>query len=358
MKNIIKEMINDSPVAMISYAEFINAALYHPMLGYYMKDKVKIGKGGDFITTSNISDVFGETISKWYAEQSANHNLPPVVCEIGAGNGRFARAFIDGWRRHSGGSLEYRIVEMSPYHRRLQSEALQGYSNVVQYRSLDELEAFEGLVFSNELFDALPVHVVQKVKGTIMEAMITVQDGHVFTEQLVPVNNGEILRFLQDNKINLAEGQRMEIPLAMEPTVKQMARVLTRGLVLTVDYGYFSEEWMEPARRKGSLRGYHNHAMINNILEQPGEADITSHVHFDALLRQGEAHGLRCIDILRQDEFLLKNGILEELAENYDPNPFSATSKRNRAIRSLIIPGGMSAAFHVIVQGKSAHIVK
>jgi len=150
----------------------------------------------------------------------------------------------------------------------------------------------------------------------------------------------------------LNEQQRIEIPLQMETMVRSMAKALQRGLILTVDYGYTNEEWLEPARRNGSLRGYYKHQQFNQILELPGEMDITSHVHFDALVKMGDHYKLKFVQKWRQDEFLLAAGILEELQENHDPNPFSETSKRNRAIRSLIIPGGMSASFHVILQEK------
>jgi SAM-dependent MidA family methyltransferase len=126
--------------------------------------------------------------------------------------------------------------------------------------------------------------------------------------------------------------------------------------VVTADYGYTNEEWMNPRRAEGSLRGYHQHRMINNVLEDPGEMDITTHIHFDYLIQKGEQVSLRFLSKLRQDEFLLKTGILKELEDHYDPNPFSEVSKRNRAIRSLIMPSGMSSYFHIIIQLKGLHL--
>ena len=109
---------------------------------------------------------------------------------------------------------------------------------------------------------------------------------------------------------------------------------------------------MEPQEAKGSLRGYYQHQMIDNVLQHPGEMDITTHIHFDWLIQKGEQAELEFHSKLRQDEFLLKAGILKELENHYDPNPFSEVSKRNRAIRSLIMPSGMSSFFHLVIQQK------
>jgi SAM-dependent MidA family methyltransferase len=134
--------------------------------------------------------------------------------------------------------------------------------------------------------------------------------------------------------------------------VWEIAQSLIKGMVVTADYGYTLEEWMDPRRSKGSLRGYYQHQMIDDVLQHPGEMDITTHIHFDYLIQKGEQVELELITKLRQDEFLLKSGILNELANHYDPNPFSEVSKRNRAIRSLIMPSGISTYFHVVIQQK------
>ncbi|WP_423407389.1 class I SAM-dependent methyltransferase [Heyndrickxia sp. MSNUG] len=353
MKEIISKVIASSPHKMISYAKYMELALYHPSKGYYIKNRQKIGKGGDFYTTSNVSDIFGKLIGKWFATNIGSLDLPPFICEIGAGNGRFARAFISGWNECSDAALTYYIVEESPYHRELQSEALGRLDNVhvVHAPTYADSGMNEGLVFSNELFDAFPVHVIEKRQDVIQEVFITCENEQLI-EKFVPVENEEIIAFLQEQNIELIEGQRIEIPLAMEGFIKSIAETLSKGIIITVDYGYTKEQWMEPSRKKGSLRGYYQHQMYHDVLQMPGEMDITSHVHFDALISQGEKYGLSFLQKKRQDEFLLSIGILQELENHYDPNPFSETSKKNRAIRSLIMPGSISQSFDVIIQGK------
>lgn len=347
----LKNLITTSPSKLITYEDFISAVLYHPELGYYMKNKQKIGRRGDFITTSNISAFFGKMAARWFAFLCQENQIAPVFCEVGAGNGRFAHAFMTEWKDEMKTPLRYIIVETSPYHRKLQNELLDKDFIFEQAASLNELESFEGMIFSNELFDALPVHVIEKDKGCLFEVMIGIKNEQLFEEKM-PLTNRDIIHFLKENHLHLKGKQRIEIPLQMESMVHKMSAILTKGLIVTVDYGYTYEEWMEPSRRKGSLRGYYQHGMIENVLEHPGEMDITSHVHFDWLIKAGEQFQLNFLLKLRQDEFLLKTGILQELQNHYDPNPFSEISRRNRSIRSLIIPSGISSYFHVLIQQK------
>jgi SAM-dependent MidA family methyltransferase len=354
MENFIKNYIINTKLGYITYAEFIEKVLYHPELGYYMKDRMKIGREGDFITTSNFANIYGKILAKWYSKLVLKLGIPANVFEIGAGTGRFAKSFIDEWAKIMSVPLSYTILETSPYHRLLQQENINFNENIKQVISLQDIKAFSGLVFSNELFDALPVHVIQKQNNQLVEIMVTLQNDRLVEKQ-VPLDNEGILKFLSSHNIQLNEAQRIEIPLAMINLIHSISEVVSEGLILTVDYGYSRQEWKEPAHKNGSLRGYYKHQMIHDVLLHPGEMDITSHIHFDALIEAGENVGFSFIQKLRQDEFFLSIGILDELQDDYDPNPFSEKSKQNRAIRSLIMPSGISPAFHTILQHKNLH---
>lgn len=355
MKTYIKSLIKNTSSQLITYEEFMSAALYHPTLGYYMKEVEKIGPRGDFITTSNISDLFGRIFAKWFIKKVEIEGVLPAVCEIGGGNGRFAKAFMEEWRERSSISLQYAIVESSPYHRQLQRDLLPDTSMLKQVERLSDLPTFEGLIFSNELFDALPVRVIEKEHGELFEVMIGVNSDK-FIEERIPLEDGRITDYLQESGFILKENQRIEIPLAMDQMLQDISSILTRGFVVTVDYGYTNEEWMEATHRKGSLRGYSKHQMITDPLRYPGEMDLTTHIHFDRLVKKGEDFGLHFLSKQRQDEFLLSEGILDELEEHFDPNPFSRQSKKNRAIRSLIMPSGMSHYFQVLIQQKNINM--
>lgn len=351
MISYLKSLITNSATHLITYADYMEAVLYHPELGYYMKSKQKIGKQGDFITTSNISDIYGRLVAKWFARVCRENDLEPVFCEIGAGNGRFAHAFLQEWDDSIRTPLTYIIVESSQYHLKLQNELLNPRFSVKQVNGLNELEPFEGMVFSNELFDAMPVHVIEKEDGQLYEVMIGMKNGTLYEDRVL-LTNPAIHSFLEGSMLELKEKQRIEVPLLMERMIQDISRVLTKGLVVTADYGYTKEDWKHPSRRKGSLRGYYQHQMIDNVLEHPGEMDLTTHIHFDWFVQKGDEAGLKFLSKLRQDEFLLKAGILKELENHYDPNPFSEVSKRNRAIRSLVMPSGISSFFHIVTQHK------
>ncbi|MCL6574019.1 MAG: SAM-dependent methyltransferase, partial [Bacillus sp. (in: Bacteria)] len=298
-----------------------------------------------------ISDLYGRMMAKWFSHVCETSKLAPIFCEIGAGNGRFAKAFLQEWADSIQTPLSYFIVESSPFHRKLQKELLAPDFSVVQVVSLSEIEAFEGMIFSNELFDALPVHVIEKIHGELYEVMVGVKNNELYEEK-IQLKNPKILAFLQENRLNLKEKQRLEIPLSMEKLLEEISTTLIKGVVVTSDYGYTNVEWMDPRRAKGSLRGYYQHKMIDDVLQNPGEMDITSHIHFDYLIQKGEQFDLEMLVKLRQDEFLLKAGILKELKNHDNSNPFSEVSKRNRAIRSLVMPAEMSSYFHVVIQQK------
>ncbi|PFA19356.1 SAM-dependent methyltransferase [Bacillus cereus] len=355
MELVLRKWMEKEMDRSISYSTYMNLTLYDEDCGYYMKEREKIGRNGDFFTSSNISSVFAKTFARFFIRLVENGEIPPNICEIGGGTGRFAYAVLQEWQQSSPetfAKLQYSIVEVSPFHRRLQKRQLDFFQNVSQYKCYEELgESFTGLVFSNELFDAFPVKVVEKRDNYLYEVRITYTDEGKLGEVVRPLEE-RIKSYLQRHRIELSEGQRFEVPLAMGIYVQEIASWLKEGLFITVDYGYTKEEWMHPAHREGSLRGYYNHRLIRNPLKYPGEMDITAHIHWDELKEIGEENALYTVWHTKQREFLLAAGILEQLASHQDSDPFSAKQKQNRAIRSMILHGGMSDAFDVVVQKK------
>lgn len=362
MIELIKKLINKTNE--ITYEQYMGTVLYHPEKGYYMRDVEKVGTRGDFITSSNISNVFGKIFARVFIKLIEQGQVPPVICEIGGGNGRFAKAVLDEIRVISPNYFEqlvYIIIETSPFHRQKQKGILPIGETVVQFESLTDAKksypTFDGILFSNELFDAFPVRVVEKRNHSINEVMVQLNENGDLEEKLSPTFDEEILGYLRKNQIRLTEGQRFEIPLAMIEYLRELASFIKSGIMITVDYGYTNDEWTSPVHHEGSLRGYYQHQLIRNPLLHPGEMDLTTHIHFDSLISYGEEVKLKFVKKLRQDEFLLQAGILTYLQENFDPNPFSEISKQNRAIRSLIMDGSMSSAFNVVIQQKNVNPV-
>ncbi len=351
VKKKIVEMITSSKHQQISYADYISTALYDTECGYYMKAREKVGRQGDFITTSNIGNIYGQLVARWYYNQVSNGVAPANVCEMGAGTGRFAHAFLEEWKLLTNDPITYYVLETSPFHQELLQKGI-GDEEIKIIDSLNKLKGFRGMMFSNELYDALPVHVIEKKNSTLYEVMITVENDD-FKEVLVPLTNNRVRSYVTEFMRDLGEHKRVEVPVAMVDFIREVSSVIDSGIILSVDYGYTDSEWEEPARSQGSLRGYLRHQMITNLLANPGEMDITSHVQWDPFIKIGEKYDLTLEQFMRQDEFFLEIGILDLLKDHYDPNPFSEQSKRNRAIRSLITPGGMSSHFQVVIQSKN-----
>ncbi|MCA1318988.1 SAM-dependent methyltransferase [Bacillus tianshenii] len=350
--------IKNAQGCKISYATYMNEVLYNQEFGYYMKKKDKVGAKGDFLTSSNVSDIYGRVFAGVFLAYFKQNALAPVICEIGGGTGRFAKQLLEEMKlldEEFYRTVAYNMVETSPFHQQKQKEALAGEYNVSFYSSLDELpeKQMEGIIFSNELFDAFPVHVVEKREGKLVEVFVTLGDDGELRETIDSPSSQSILTYLKSFKLDLKEGQRIEIPLAMMKYAKKLSFFLAKGSIITVDYGYTFSELMRPEHCEGSLRGYYDHKMIRNPLLHPSEMDLTTHIHLDALNHALTEGDMTAVCTKHQGEFLVSAGILEYLQDNYDPNPFSQRSKRNRAIRSLIMDSGWSHSFHVLIHEKN-----
>ncbi|MGY2609861.1 class I SAM-dependent methyltransferase [Bacillus pretiosus] len=355
MELILKEWMEKEKDYSISYSTYMNLVLYTEGHGYYMKEREKIGRQGDFFTSSNVSSVFAKTFAKFFIRLVENGEVAPNICEIGGGTGRFACDVLQEWKQVSPKTfidLNYSMIEMSPFHRNLQQKNLCSFSNVSYYTSHSEMgESFEGILFSNELFDACPVEVIEKRNGILYEVRVTYTEEGKLAEVCRPLQKN-IGRYLLKYNIHLAEGQRFEVPLAMEEYIVEIAKWFQRGVCITVDYGYTKEEWMHPAHQEGSLRGYYEHKLIRNPLEHPGEMDLTTHIHWDELKEMFSLQGMNIVWHKKQSEFLLAAGILDQLTGHQDRNPFSETQKQNRAVRSMILSGGLGSAFDVVIHTK------
>ncbi|KXG11265.1 hypothetical protein AT864_00348 [Anoxybacillus sp. P3H1B] len=360
MCNFLLEKLKASPNQRMSYADYMNAALYDEQHGYYMNERIKIGRHGDFYTSSHVSSVFGTLFASLFIKLVETGRIPPCICELGGGDGVFARAVLQEWKNqspHTYQSLTYILIEISPYQRTRQAEILGEFAErVIQYRHFDDFckkhAPFSGIMFSNEFFDALPVHVIKKEKGQIYELFVALRENELVEEPHM-LQNEQIIVYLQERNIVLKEGQRLEVPLAMKSFLLENAHVFAECVMITVDYGYTDEEWANPARHQGSLRGYYQHRLIRDPLAYPGQMDLTAHIQWDALRMYGNIAGWEWVQTIRQDRFLLAAGILTQLKEHDGSDPFSEQSKRNRAIRSLMMDEGMSAFFQVMIQQKN-----
>lgn len=355
LEKIILDRIRE--VGGITFAEFMALCLYHPQYGYYMGPRQRIGKGGDFFTSSSVHPIFGRLVQRQLRQMWQMMGKGPfTIAEQGAGEGHLALDILAAaaeespeFYRH----LDYRLVEISPDHRRRQEELLAGHRARVDWCGLGDLAAFEGCFLSNELVDAFPVHLVEQRGGALQEVHVVERDG-AFGEELRPPSTPALAAHLRSLGVELAEGNRAEINLVAGRWLDRVAGLLGRGFVLTIDYGYPAADLFAPFRREGTLMCYFHHTTGTDPYIRAGCQDITAHVDFTSLQRAGEARGLSMLWFGAQYRFLLALGFVEALIEAEGREPDEARARALRlTLKNLIVPEeGMGETFKVLVQEK------
>jgi SAM-dependent MidA family methyltransferase len=377
---LICERIAASPQQRITFAEYMNLALYHPHHGYYNSDRQSIGKQGDFITSPHWSADFAEVLAEQFVEMwqilvkrsypEGNRPFNFAIVEMGAGRGTFAENVLQYLQRQHPDlfkTLTYIIVEISP---RLQAEQRQKLSNIecVKWCNWDEIvnNSIVGCFFSNELVDALPVHQFILESGQVREIYVAAetpkneQEEIKFIEVIGEVSTPKIAEYFDFVSIDLSgsvygDGYRSEVNLAALDWMSTVAQKLQRGYLLTIDYGHPAHRYYNPRRREGTLQCYYLHRYHNNPYINVGRQDLTAHVNFTALERQGELCGLDVVGFTQQALFLMALGLgdrIASLSANHAEGLDLATFLRRReALHQLIDPRGLGG-FGVLVQSK------
>jgi len=341
------------------FADFMQACLYHPEHGYYTGPRRRIGRSGDFFTSTSVHPLFGKLIARqleqfWRLLGSGRFTL----VEQGAGEGHLALDILDTLQADAPefyARLDYVLVEISPDHRARQAARLKAHvdSGRVSWSSFEELKPFEGCFLSNELVDAFPVHLVEQTADGLREVFV-VAAGEAFAEELRVPGTPELEGYLERAGVHLPEGYRTEINLEAPRWMVEVAGKLSRGYVVTIDYGYPANERYAPWRNTGTLLCYWQHTAEENPLLRPGCQDITAHVDFTALEQAAAPEGLETLYFGEQYRFLMGLGFLEALIELQAraPDPQRAQELRLTLKRLIMPESGMGDTFKVLVQGK------
>lgn len=344
----------------IPFVEFMEQALYSPDYGYYTSERTRIGKQGDFYTSSSVHSCFGQLIARQLEQMWRILGSDCfVIAEQGAGEGYLCLDILDALKKDSPefyAGLEYRLIEISPDNRRRQEQILQHHlaSGRVSWCELEDLEGMQGCIISNELIDAFPVHLIEKHADELREVYV-VNGENGFTEELRSVSTSLIDEYFQRIGIEPAAGNRCEVNLLACDWMRRVTAVLKRGFVLTVDYGYLAQELYAPYRRAGTLLCYYQHQTNENPYQRIGLQDITAHVDFSSLQEVGRQGGLETLYFGQQYQFLMGLGFLEMLIEmeSRETDPQKAQALRMN-LKTLILPeGGMGDRFKVLIQGKN-----
>ncbi len=353
----------------MTFRDFMQEALYDPARGYYNTERSKIGPAGDYYTSSNTHSAFGALLARALIEMwdSFFSHEALTLIEIGAGTGQLAfdvlTAIETRYPTHFN-PLRYVIVETSPAMRRLQRERLARFANLIIWQDIDDLSAspLAGIIFSNELVDAMPVHVVRSFGARLEEMYVTVEmvanpESEPERERLVAVwdtpSTSRIADYIERIGTGPLDGKPVEINLDAISWLKRISRVLNRGFLVTIDYGDIAAHLWGPDRPRGTLRSFHRHMLVEAPLERPGQQDITASVNFTALIEYGRDFGFEMVSFERQVQFLMRMGLIEEIAAMEARSGGAINDLKDRlAIKNLFVPGGVSDNFRVLIQRK------
>lgn len=365
LSSLICQHIQSAEHQRITFASFMDLALYHPDHGYYTTKASILGPDGDFITSPHLGHDFGELLAVQFADmwEVLGRPNPFHLVEMGAGQGLIAADVLAYLQQHYAdcyAALDYTIVEKSPALQALQQERLT--HEKVTWTTLDDLSPITGCLFSNELVDAFPVHIIEKHDKQLQEVCITTQEKGL-QETLGPLSTEKITQYFNLVGIDLfsdvyPEGYRTEVNLAALNWLGTVADRINKGFLLTIDYGHTALRYYSPARHKGTLKCYYQHRHHDDPYANVGQQDLTAHVDFTALQNYGENNGLTTLGYTQQGLFLMALGLgdrISQITQTLTPGPdgFNQLIERRQSLHQLMDMSPMGlGTFGVLIQGK------
>lgn len=334
----------------VPFSWFMEQALYHPQHGYYSSGRCAIGRRGDYFTSVSVGPLFGKLMAGQFAEIWETLGRPDdfVVVEQGAHHGEFATDVLEGLREQNPdlfAAVRYRIVEPFALLRLRQQGVLRPFAERTEWvESLEAMEPFCGVHFSNELLDSMPVHLLVATgageERRWSERMVE-RTSCGFTLVDRPISDARLAERLTKLPPVPEVGYATEINLAALDWVEALAGKLQRGVVLLADYGLPRDDFYAPSRRTGTLQCYADHRVLPSILELVGQSDLTTHVEWTSLAEQAELCGLRLAGFTDQHHFL--TGLLSTHAALA-----SAGAEKSRALQTLIHPEFLGTKFQFL----------
>jgi len=333
----------------ISFARFMELALYAPGMGYYSAGSRKFGAAGDFVTGPELSPLFGRCIARQLAELVAQ-GVPDIV-EVGAGSGALAADILRELAALERLPERYLILEVSADLRERQQATLAEragpWRDRVQW--LEVLPAhLHAVVLGNEVLDAIPTQIVRMQGSGLQEIGVTLDEAGALVWAPRPAQ-GELL--VAARELALPDGYQTEVNLAARAFVQSFARLLDRGMLLLVDYGFPARELYHPQRAQGTLMCHYRHHAHDDPLVLVGLQDITAHVDFTAVAHAGVAAGMEVLGYANQAHFLINCGITD-LLSGVSPDDVHTYAPLAAHAQQLLSPTEMGELFKVIALGK------
>ncbi len=390
----LRSYIQAQPQQRISFATYMDWVLYDEAAGYYSR-RSPIGPQGDFITAPSLSQDFGELLAVQLAEiwQTLGQPQPFDLLEMGAGQGLLAidiLRFLQQQHPDCFAATRYWIIEKAIGMRLAQQDRLRnasqehpGLADRVQWTDWDQIppQSLTGCCFSNELVDALPVHLVEWRSGQLQEVFVTIAPpieaaqhpesppiepsepessaSSSFCETLGPLSTPARRHYFQalnQDWQTYPHGYRTEVNLAAQDWLTTVASKLQQGYLLTIDYGYSADRYYHPNRTQGTLQCYRQHRHHNDPYQAPGQQDLTAHVNFTALEQWGQELGLVRLGFTQQALFLMALGLGDRLTalatDARDLASIQQAIQRRDSLHRLLEPSGLGG-FGILLQGKN-----
>jgi SAM-dependent MidA family methyltransferase len=339
----------------MTFERFMDLSLYHPEHGYYATAARRTGRAGDFFTNVDVGPVFGELLARQFAEMHTIVGGAPFdLVEAAAANGQFARDVLDALA-----AVHPAVYDVLRLH--LADPSLAGLvaqpgvlgPHAIKLGPMPE--RVRGVVFANELLDALPCHAVCMRAGGLREIVVAVREGLLVEEEAAP-STPELAEYFERLGVTLETGWRAEVNLRAIAWVRDAARRLARGFLVLIDYGHPARELYSASHSAGTRASYRAHVAGEAWLARPGEVDITAHVDLTSIRRTAEEEGLTTIAVLDQTYFVLGLGLDVVLQP---PGPGTADDavgmralERRLALKTLMLPGGLGSTLKVMIFGR------
>lgn len=356
LRQLIREQIVGAG-GTIPFSRFMEFALYAPGLGYYSAGATKFGLAGDFITAPELGTLFASSVADALAPVLRGIGAQAQWLELGGGSGAFAEVALQRLAAVDALPARYAILEPSADLRQRQRERLQQRLSPALFERVHWLdgplqEPWEGVLFANEVIDALPTPRFVMREGEVFEEHVALDGAGNFVRAERPADAllSAAVRHVEHQRGEaFADGYRSELLPQLPYWLQAVIGGLQRGALLFIDYGYPRREYYSPQRSDGTLRAFHQHHLVEDLYARPGLQDITASVDFTALAEAGTGAGFEFAGYCSQASFLIGNGLEQHLAAAEEHADDEATRyKLRQQAKHLTLPGEMGERFQAI----------